>query len=144
MSKRTIILLLVCTAILIAVSVTAIHHEPAISDIFISSTKDISEAQMESLPASAEFNDPASDIYLIILARYLTEDDSIEVRWHLKEGGKYRLVQEDSITPEKKGSGKIIVSLARKNSLHREGDYMVEVLLTGLEKVSKSFSVTSH
>ncbi|MBN2073389.1 MAG: hypothetical protein JW770_05535 [Actinobacteria bacterium] len=142
MSKRTVIILVICTVILVAASVTTIHQDPDISGISITSNKDINENEMQSLPGTVEFKDPASDIYLVILVKYLTTDDRIIVRWHFDKNGKYGVVQQDSITPGNKGSGKIVISLAKKDNRHPEGNYRVEVILNGKQKVSKTFSVT--
>ena len=142
MSKRNIIILIVLTAILIAVSITTIRNEPDIENIYLSSDKDINTGKLEQNNDHYYFNDSNIDIYLIIKVKYLTTQDEIKVEWEKIEDNSFKIIQENTIHPEQKGSGKIVISLVKRNATHPPGKYTVDVFLNGSKQFSKQFSIS--
>lgn len=144
MNKKTIIVLIISTIILVIASVTTIYGEASIEDAYIidkpnqtKSSPDLSENISENIPSF----DPDSNVYLTILVKHISSEDLISVKWKKIENKKERIVQENILDLPKDGSGKIVVSLARKNQKLVPGDYIVEVFLNGKNEISKKFII---
>ena len=109
MNKRNIIIIIVITVILVIISITTIKTKPDIKNIYLSSDKnsDIEELELEQ-DNGFHFNSPHKDIYLILEVKHLTTEDEVQVQWEKIENNSSRIIQENIIHPEKKGSGKLL------------------------------------
>lgn len=139
MSKRNIIVLVVCTAILIIVSISTVLEEPSISGAFLSSSKDLSQAEIEALSEYYYFEDLDSDIYLILSVKDLETSDNINIKWKKIEDDTVEVLQENTVYPAQKGSGEIAVSFIRRNESYDPGIYRVDIFLNGKSGISRQF-----
>lgn len=142
MKKINIIILIICTIILIIVSITTvIKKRPDIENIYLSSDRDSSFDKLKQ-NNNYYFDGRNLDIYLIIEAKYLTTEDEIKVQWEKIENSSCKIIQKNIVNPEQKGSGKIIISLVKKNDMYPSGSYKVRVYLNGGSKISKKFYIS--
>ena len=141
MKKINIIILIICTIILIIVSITTvIKKRPDIENIYLSSDRDSSFDQLKQ-NNNHYFDGRNLDIYLIIEVKHLTTEDEIKVQWEKIENSSCKITQKNIVNPEQKGSGKIIISLVKKNDIYPSGNYNVRVYLNGGSKISKKFYI---
>ncbi len=141
MKKINIIILIICTIILIIVSITTvIKKRPDIENIYLSSDRDSSFDQLKQ-NNNHYFDGRNLDIYLIIEVKHLTTEDEIKVQWEKIENSSCKIIQKNIVNPEQKGSGKIIISLVKKNDIYPSGNYNVRVYLNGGSKISKKFYI---
>ncbi|MFA5015431.1 MAG: hypothetical protein WC549_07825 [Actinomycetota bacterium] len=140
MKKRNIIIFIICTGLLIIVVITTIHEKPDIENIYLSSDKN---SDFEKLKPDNDytFSTQDPDIYLIMEVKHFGVKDEIEVEWIKIENGSYDVIQKNIINPEKKGSGKIIVSLIKHNNVYSTGSYSVDTYLNGDKKITKEFHI---
>ncbi|TET16198.1 MAG: hypothetical protein E3J77_00330 [Actinobacteria bacterium] len=142
MKKINIIILIICTIILIIVSITTvIKKRPDIENIYLSSDRDSSFDKLKQ-NNNYYFDGRNLDIYLIIEVKHLTTEDEIKVQWEKIENSSCKIIQKNIVNPEKKGSGKIIISLVKKNDMYPSGGYNVRVYLNGGSKISKKFYIS--
>jgi hypothetical protein len=142
MKKINIIILIICTIILIIVSIiTVIKKRPDIENIYLSSNRDSSFDQLKQ-NNNYYFDGRNLDIYLIIEVKHLTTEDEIKVQWEKIENSSCKIIQKNIVNPEQKGSGKIIISLVKKNDMYPSGGYNVRVYLNGGSKISKKFYIS--
>lgn len=113
MKKINIIILIICTIILIIVSITVMQKRPDIENIYLSSDRDSSFDKLKQ-NNNYYFDSRNLDIYLIIEVKHLTTEDEIKVEWEKIENSSYKIIQKNIVNPEQKGSGKIIISLVKK------------------------------
>ncbi len=142
MKKINIIILIICTIILIIVSITTvIKKRPDIENIYLSSDRDSSFDKLKQ-NNNYHFDGRNLDIYLIIEVKHLTTEDEIKVQWEKIENSSCKIIQKNIVNPEQKGSGKIIISLVKKNDMYPSGGYNVRVYLNGGSKISKKFYIS--
>lgn len=141
MKKINIIILIICTIILIIVSITVMQKRPDIENIYLSSDRDSSFDKLKQ-NNNYYFDSRNLDIYLIIEVKHLTTEDEIKVEWEKIENSSYKIIQKNIVNPEKKGSGKIIISLVKKNDMYPPGNYNVRIYLNGVSKISKKFYIS--
>jgi hypothetical protein len=141
MKKINIIILIICTIILIIVSITVMQKRPDIESIYLSSDRDSSFDKLKQ-NNNYYFDSRNLDIYLIIEVKHLTAEDEIKVEWEKIENSSYKIIQKNIINPEQKGSGKIIISLVKKNDMYPPGNYDVRIYLNGSSKISKKFYIS--
>lgn len=142
MKKINIIILIICTIILIIVSIiTVIKKRPDIENIYLSSDRDSSFDKLKQ-NNNYYFDGRNLDIYLIIEVKHLTTEDEIKVQWEKIENSSCKIIQKNIVNPEQKGSGKIIISLVKKNDMYPSGGYNVRVYLNGGSKISKKFYIS--
>ncbi len=139
MSRRNIILLVVCTLILIVVSISTIQKEPGIREAFLSSSKDPSQDEIETDGQYYYFEDLESDIYLILSVKDLATDDQIIIKWNILENGTEELLQENTIYPDQNGSGEIVVSFVKRNESYAQGLYRVDIYLNNDSQLFRQF-----
>lgn len=139
MSKRNIIVLVVCTAILIIVSISTVLEEPSISGAFLSSSKDLSQAEIEAADEYYYFEDLDSDIYLILSVKDLETSDRINIKWKKIDDDTGKVLQENTVYPDQKGSGEIAVSFIRRNESYDPGIYRVDIFLNSESGLSRQF-----
>lgn len=141
MKKINIIILIICTIILIIVSITVMQKRPDIENIYLSSDRDSSFDKLKQ-NNNYYFDSRNLDIYLIIEVKHLTTEDEIKVEWEKIENSSYKIIQKNIVNPEQKGSGKIIISLVKKNDMYPPGNYNVRIYLNGVSKISKKFYIS--
>lgn len=141
MSRKSIIILIVCTVILILVSITTVYSEPEIENLFISIDKDLNHKHLAELEDNQIFYNTSSDIYLILMVKNLSIEDEIKVIFKKTDNNYQKIIQENIITPQKNGSGKITISLINKNNELTAGDYSVEVFLNKNKIDTKNFNI---
>ncbi|MFZ3106147.1 MAG: hypothetical protein WA105_02050 [Candidatus Hydromicrobium sp.] len=141
MKKINIIILIICTIILIIVSITVMQKRPDIESIYLSSDRDSSFDKLKQ-NNNYYFDSRNLDIYLIIEVKHLTTEDEIKVEWEKIENSSYKIIQKNIVNPEQKGSGKIIISLVKKNDMYPPGNYNVRIYLNGVSKISKKFYIS--
>ncbi|MDP3011429.1 MAG: hypothetical protein Q8N27_01810 [Candidatus Hydromicrobium sp.] len=141
MKKINIIILIICTIILIIVSITVMQKRPDIESIYLSSDRDSSFDKLKQ-NNNYYFDSQNLDIYLIIEVKHLTTEDEIKVEWEKIENSSYKIIQKNIVNPEQKGSGKIIISLVKKNDMYPPGNYNVRIYLNGVSKISKKFYIS--
>lgn len=141
MKKINIIILIICTIILIIVSITVMQKRPDIESIYLSSDRDSSFDKLKQ-NNNYYFDSRNLDIYLIIEVKHLTTEDEIKVEWEKIENSSYKIIQKNIVNLEQKGSGKIIISLVKKNDIYPPGNYNVRIYLNGSSKISKKFYIS--
>ncbi|MBC8389584.1 MAG: hypothetical protein ISS14_02160 [Actinobacteria bacterium] len=141
MKKINIIILIICTIILIIVSITVMQKRPDIENIYLSSDRDSSFDKLKQ-NNNYYFDSRNLDIYLIIEVKHLTTEDEIKVQWEKTENSSCKIIQKNIVNPEQKGSGKIIISLVKKNDMYPPGNYNVRIYLNGSSKISKKFYIS--
>ncbi|PIU29538.1 MAG: hypothetical protein COT09_00305 [Candidatus Hydromicrobium americanum] len=141
MKKINIIILIIYTIILIIVSITVMQKRPDIENIYLSSDRDSSFDKLKQ-NNNYYFDSRNLDIYLIIEVKHLTTEDEIKVEWEKIENSSYKIIQKNIVNPEQKGSGKIIISLVKKNDMYPPGNYNVRIYLNGSSKISKKFYIS--
>ncbi|MGM0365778.1 MAG: hypothetical protein ACQEP5_04520 [Actinomycetota bacterium] len=140
MNKKSIIIIIVCTLIFIAVSLTTVYREPAIESIYLSEEEILSSEQLAELGKST-FSGNTENIYLIIEVKYLDVEHIINITWEKYENERYTIVQQDTVYPERQGSGFITITMAKRNEAIPEGTYRVEAILNNRQRMVKNFEV---
>ncbi len=140
MSKKSIIVLVIFTIILIIISITTVHSKPDILAAYITDSKPPPEKDLEELPLNPQFSKP-DDIFLIIQVEHIRVENEIKVIWKKNENGKKIKIQEDKIIPAGNGSGILITSLAKRDKKIMEGQYEAEVFLNQNLEIKKEFVV---
>jgi hypothetical protein len=140
MKKRNILIIIILTIILAIVSITTLQKKPDIENIYLSSSKDSSLNELSQYNHNY-FNSRNSNIYLIINVKHLTTEDEIRVEWEKIEDNSNEIIQSNTVKPEQKGSGKIIILLVKKNGIYSPGSYNVKVYLNRDNKISEKFYI---
>jgi hypothetical protein len=146
MNKRTIIILVLCAALIAAVTIISLRKDPAITGLYLSDAPALSheEETDKEITKVKEFQSKGSDIYLIIGIRDLETEDIIEVSWTISDKDGGTIFQENTISPEKAGSGEIIIYLLKRNGEYPEGYYTIEAMLNGLRKMQIEFTIDAE
>lgn len=142
MSKNGIVILVISTIILIIVSITVVYNEPDIEDACISSSKSITQDQAKQNDYDLGSDNLNSNIYLILTVKHLTKQDEIKIDWKRIENKTEETIQKNIFNPKQGGSGKIIISLVKKNQKLIPGKYIVEVSLNDSKKIIKQFYIS--
>ncbi len=146
MNKRTIIILVLCAALIAAVTIISLREDPAITGLYLNDAPALphegeTDKEVEEVK---EFQSKSSDIYLIIGIRDLDTDDVIEVTWTLSDKNGDAIFQENTINPERAGSGEIIIYLLKRNGKYPEGYYTIEAMLNDSSKMENEFTVDAR
>jgi hypothetical protein len=146
MNKRTIIILVLCAALIAAVTIISLRKDPAITGLYLSDAPALSheEETDKEITKVKEFQSKGSDIYLIIGIRDLENEDIIEVSWTISDKDGGTIFQENTISPERAGSGEIIIYLLKRNGEYPEGYYTIEANLNGLRKMQIEFTIDAE
>jgi hypothetical protein len=124
MDKKSIILLLIITAIMIALAMSIFYEVPDIDDIEIS-TSIVAVFDM-NMQSEKSFDKNEDDIFLHIKTKNLSPKDKIKVFFKKEDGS---LFQENIIAIENKGSAIIALPLLKINDSLQPDNYHVEVFL---------------
>ncbi len=140
MSKKSIIIIIVCTLIFIAASIATVYREPAIEAIYFSEQKILSGEELAK-QSPYVFDSQAQDIYLIMEVKYLSPTHEIQVLWEQYDQQEYHTVQQDTLNPQEQGSGFITVTMAKRDGRIPEGRYRVVAVLNHKQRVTEYFEV---
>ena len=140
MTRKSIIILIIITALFAATAYTLLQKNPEIEKIIFSENNLLTEKEIEVYNENNPEFDSEKQIYAILLVKNLLKGSVIEVKWKINEIDAEELVQENSITVKDEGSGKIVVSLVQKNRSNRSGEYNVYVTM-GEQKLKSSFNI---
>ncbi|MBM3706508.1 MAG: hypothetical protein FJW66_08295 [Actinobacteria bacterium] len=140
MSRKSIIILVVITAIFGAVIFTLMQKNPGITKIIFSENSLMTEEEIESYSETDPEFDQSEQIYALLLVKNIPKGSTVDLQWKISENGTEELVQENSITLKEEGSGRIVVSLIQKNKSSRSGIYNVYVTIGELE-LKNSFKI---
>ncbi len=141
MSRKTIIILIVIAAIFVIVAFSTTKKEPSIEKAYISDNNNLSEKELGEIDSKNKLYDTKSNIYLIIFVKNLTKENELKITWKKIDNSTEKIVQENLLKPENDGSGKIIISLIRKNQVYTPGTYKVGILLNGLKETDVEFKI---
>ena len=146
MNKRTIIILVLCAALVAAVIIISLRKDPGISGLYLNSEPALSYKEETDKEAATikEFQSKDSDVYLIIGIRDLDTEDIIEVTWTISGKDGDTIFQENTINPERPGSGEIIIYLLKRDGTYPEGDYIIEAVLNSSQKTQAEFMVITR
>ena len=146
MNKRTIIILVLCAALIAAVTIISLMKDPAITGLYLSDEPILSHKEEidKEVAEVKEFQSKDSDIYLIIGIRDLGTEDTIEVTWTISNKDGDTIFQENTISPERPGSGEIIIYLLKRDGTYPEGDYIIEAVLNSSQKIQAEFVVIAR
>jgi len=138
MSRKNIIILLVIAAIFAAIAFTLFQKNPGIERIVISEDAEITESYTYSDDLPVPVFSKSSQLYAVIFIKNAKTDDIINIKWINKKNGNEAIVQENQVVLKKdEGSGKIAVSLAKKDSTYQEGRYTIKVNYRDQEFISE-------
>jgi hypothetical protein len=141
MGKRNIIIIIIITIVLITAAVTIIYTKPDIVNLYLCSDKNLlSDVQNQN--DIYYFKSTQADIYLVIEVKNIKTDDEIKAMWRKIDDDFSEIIQKNIVYPEKKGSGRIIISLAKRDDRYSPGFYSVEVYLNGYMDATKDFFVS--
>jgi len=144
MNRKSIVILILLAAIFAAVIYTMLIKEPLIEKAIITEKQSLSEAEMQSLPSGKTddfaFNN-SSGIYAIFIVKDLKTGNTINIKWFKIKDSKEELIQDDSVTTKKEGTGQIATGLIMKNDAYEPGNYRMEYALNGGASVSINFVI---
>jgi hypothetical protein len=141
MNRKTIVILIVLTAIFAVVALTLLKKETTIENVIISNNADLIENEAKNTEDTQIEFTRESEIFAIILVKNITKKDTISIKWEIIENITEKIVQDDKVIPKEEGSGELIVSLARKNNQHEIGKYKLSVSLNNQTPIIKEFTV---
>ena len=144
MNRKSIVILILLAAILAAVIYTLLIKETLVEKVIITEKKSLSEAEMQSLPSDKTDNfvfNNSSGIYAIFIVKDLKAGNTISMKWFKINDSKEELMQDDSVTTKKEGSGQIATGFIMKNDAYEPGNYRMEYSLDGGTPISVNFII---
>jgi hypothetical protein len=144
MNRKSMVILILLTAIFAAVIYSLLKKEPLIEKVIITDKKSLSEAEMQS-QSSDKTNDfilnSNAGIYAIFIVKDLKIGNTLNIKWLIIKDSKEELIQDDSVTTKKEGSGQIATGLIMKNSAYQSGNYRMEAALNAGAPISVNFII---
>lgn len=144
MNRKNVIILILLAAILAAVIYTLLIKVPLIEKVIITEKKSLSEAEMQSLPFDKTDDfvlSSSSGIYAIFIVKDLKTGNTINIKWFKTIDSKQELMQDDSVSTKKEGSGQIATGLIMKDDAYEPGNYRMEYALNGGTPISVNFII---
>lgn len=139
-NRKVIVVLVAITLIALAIAFSGEDGSKKIEDAYVTADRDIRPEPADSQDSTI-FEDDTENIFLVLEASKLEPKDDIRFIFYREEGP---VIQETFFNPEKKGTGKITVSLLKKDGGYEPGKYLIEIFLNGDLAVEKiSFEVDS-
>ena len=136
MGTKSIVLLLIITAIAVALVLSVFYEPPGIDSAYISNNK---EASFQESPQSNDvFSKNENDIFLKIKTNNLTQDDAITV---LIQTDDTDLFQENTIILKNNGSAIIAIPILKINDQLAPNSYYVEIFLNDARSHTLSFRI---
>lgn len=142
MSKTNIIILIICTAIFVAVVVSTLKPDPGIGEIYLVSSDSTVGISIEDKKIS-DF-DTVTGIYLIVPVKDIKAGDTINTNWIQYKEKDQNIIQEDAVTIKDDGSGEIIVYFLKRDNGYHPGDYKVVVEYNNQKKTEAFFTVSDY
>lgn len=142
MSKTNIIIVIICTAILIAVAVLTLKPDPGIGEIYIISSDKTAGISIEN-KEKMDF-DTITGIYLVIPLKDVKAGDTLGTNWLYYGEEGYKTMQEDTIAIKEDGSGEIVVYFLKRDDAYYPGDYKAIVEYNDSEKIETLFTVSQY
>ncbi|MBN1299055.1 MAG: hypothetical protein JW997_05150 [Actinobacteria bacterium] len=141
MSRKTIIILIAIAAIFAAIAFALFQKNPSIEHLIITQNADINEPGNAEGSGDKPVFGTDSQLYAAIFIKNAKPEDIITVKWSTINKGAEEIIQENSITlKDKGGSGKIIISFAKKDNTYIAGSYFASVDFKG-QQVKAGFSI---
>jgi hypothetical protein len=144
MNRKSIVILILLAAIFAAVIYTLLIKEPVIEKVLITEKKSLSGAELQSL-ASDKADDfilnNSSGIYAIFIVKDLEIGNTINIKWFIIKDSKEELIQDDSVTTKKEGSGQIATGLIMKNGAYESGNYKLQYDFNGGTPTTVNFII---
>jgi hypothetical protein len=144
MNRKNVIILISLAAIFAAVIYTLLIKEPMIEKVIITEKKSLSEAEMLSLPSDKTDDfvlSSNSGIYAIFIVKDLKTGNTINIKWFKIRDLKEELIQDDSVSTKKEGSGQIAIGLIMKDDAYEPGNYRMEYSLNDGTPISVNFII---
>ena len=144
MNRKTIVILILLTAIFAAVMYSLLKKEPQIEKVIITDKKSLSETEIQSQESAETIHfilNGNSDIYAIFIAKDLKTGNTINIKWFIIRDSKEELIQDDSVTTKKEGSGQIVTGLIMKNGTYESGSYRLQYDFNGGTPISVDFII---
>jgi hypothetical protein len=144
MNRKSVVILILLAAIFAAVIYSMLIKEPLIGKVIISEKNSLSEAEIQSLQSGKKDDFVfinSSGIYAIFIVKDLEIGNTINIKWFKIKDPKEELVQDDSVTTKKEGSGQIVTGFIMKNDAYEPGNYRLEYSLNGGTPFSVNFAV---
>jgi hypothetical protein len=144
MNRQSIVILILLAAIFAAVIYTLLIKEPLIEKVIITEKKSLSEAEMQSQPSDTAGDfilDNSSGIYAIFIVKDLKAGNTINIKWSMVKDSKEELIQEDSVTTKKEGSGQIATGFIMKNGAYEPGNYRMQYNFNGGAPMTINFII---
>jgi flagellar basal body L-ring protein FlgH len=136
MGTKSIVLLLIVTAIAVALVLSVFYEPPGIDSVYITSSK---ETSFQEIPQSnMVFSKNESDLFLKIKTNNLTQDDVITV---LIQTDDNDLFQENTIVLKNNGSAVIAIPVLKINDQLAPNSYHVEIFLNDTRSHALSFRI---
>jgi len=144
MNKTGIVIIILCTALVIAVVFFTLRENPGMGDIYLVKGTDAQDSILDGDSADI-FSESDPGIYVIIPVHRVKTGDTLNIKWsRLVEDGSYVSVQEDNTDIKKDGSGEVAVYLLKRNDSYTKGQYKVEVAYNSGQKSTASFTITGN
>jgi hypothetical protein len=141
MNKTSIIIIVICTAIIAAVVFFTLKEEAGIEDIYLIHSDNIEEGPIED-KGDREFSSTESTIYIIIPVKGVRAGDQVKAVWIFMAEDGNKIIQRDNIEVEDEGSGTIAAYFIKTDSSYKPGKYKVRVEYNDLMEKEVSFSIT--
>lgn len=143
MTRRSIVLILVITAIITSIAFISLSKEKAIDYVVLSKNSDVYLDKTDISSNESYVFESNSEIYAIIMLKNIKTNDRINVKWKKIEENKEILIQEDNIIEKNEGSGPLVISLLRKNNKHNPGNYILYTSLNENPAIEKQFTINN-
>ena len=141
MSKTSIIILIICTAVLAAVVMSTLRPNPGIGEVYFVESDSSDNISIENKQIS-DF-DISDSIYLIVPVKDVKTGDSINTNWIEYGNKEQHIIQSDTIAVQDDGSGEIIIYFLKRDGAYYPGQYKAIVEYNNLEKEEASFTVST-
>jgi hypothetical protein len=145
MSRKSIIILIVITAIFVLIAFVSVKTSPSIENVLITDNNKLSGKELSndfSQNQDVVFTgNPSLNIYAVIFVKDITEKDQIKLKWVFEDGSSEKTIQEDLIKPASSGSGQIVISLAKKDNGFENGNYKAVLSLNDSQNLTKIFTI---
>jgi hypothetical protein len=142
MSKASIVIIIICTAIIAAVVFFTLKEEPGMEDIYLVSHENIEEASPEEAGVT-DFHGRDSSIYVIIQVKDVKTGDLINIEWVYMDDDSHEIIQKDCVEIDIDGSGKLAVYFLKRDSAYYPGKYKVRAEYNGTQEREEQFTIVA-
>ena len=142
MSKASIVITILCTAVIAAVVFFTLREEPGMEEIYLISHENIEEASLEGTGVT-DFRSQGSSIYVIIPVKDVKSGDLIDIEWVSIGDNSHQVIQKDRVEIDEEGSGNISVYFLKRDSAYYPGKYKVRAEYNGIQDKEKLFNIVN-